>query len=64
MKAQLDQLSSAIRTVKEQRLPPGMDPQQFAVQKRQQLDQLMQARAQLAKDFTKQIAETKRQSSR
>jgi len=64
MKAQLDQLSGAIRAVKEQKLPPGMDPQQFAVQKRDRLTQLQQARAQLAQEFTKSVAETKRQSSR
>jgi len=41
-----------------------MTPAQFAVQKRQQLDQLLQARAQLAKDFTATLAETKRQAVR
>jgi hypothetical protein len=64
MKASLDQLSGQIRKVKEQRLPPGMDPKQFAIQKREQLDELMKARADLAKQFNAQIAETKRQSSR
>ena len=64
MKAQLDQLSGAIRTVKEQKLPPGMNPQQFAVQKREQLTQLQKARAEVAQEFTKSIAEIKRQSSR
>jgi len=64
MRAQLDKLSSAIRTVKEQKLPPGMSAQQFAVQKRNQITQLQQARAQLAQDFTRAVAETKRQSSR
>jgi len=64
MKANLDALSGEIRKVKEQRLPPGMRPQQFAIQKRQQLTQLQQQRAQLAQDFLKQVAETKRQSSR
>jgi hypothetical protein len=64
MRAQLDQINNAIRTIKEQRLPSGMTPAQFAVQKRQQLDQLLQARAQLAKDFTATLAETKRQAVR
>jgi hypothetical protein len=64
MKAKLDQLSGQIRKVKEQRLPSGMDSKQFAIQKREQLDELMQTRAELAKQFSAQIAETKRQSSR
>jgi len=64
MRAQLDQLSNAIRTVKERRLPAGMTPAEFAAQKRQQLTELQQARAQLAKDFTASLAEIKRQSSR
>jgi hypothetical protein len=64
MRAQLDQINGAIRALKEQRLPTGMAPAQFATQKRQQLDQLLQARAQMAKDFTATLAETKRQSSR
>ena len=64
MRAQLDQINGAIRALKEQRLPTGMAPAEFAVQKRQQLDQLLQARAQMAKDFTATLAETKRQSSR
>jgi hypothetical protein len=64
MKSQLDQLSNAIRTVKEQRLPAGMAPAEFAAQKRRQLTELQQARAQLAKDFTASLAEIKRQSSR
>jgi len=64
MKAQLDQLSGEIRKVKEQRLPPGMDPKQFALQKRDQLTQLQKARADLAKQFTTQVVETKRQASR
>ena len=64
MKANLDALSGEIRKVKEQRLPPGMSPQQFAVQKREQLTQLQQQRAKLAQDFLKQVAETKRQVSR
>jgi hypothetical protein len=64
MKANLDALSGEIRKVKEQRLPPGMSPQQFAVQKREQLTQLQQQRAKLAQDFLKQVAETKRQASR
>ena len=38
--------------------------QMFAIQKREQLDELMQTRAELAKQFSAQIAETKRQSSR
>ena len=64
MKAKLDQLSGQIRKVKEQRLPSGMDSKQFAIQKREQLDELMRTRAELAKQFSAQIAETKRQSSR
>ena len=64
MKAQLDQLSNAIRTVKEQRLPTGMSPAQFAAQKRQQLTELQQARSKLAQEFTANLAEIKRQSSR
>jgi hypothetical protein len=64
MKANLDALSGEIRKIKEQRLPPGMSPQQFAVQKREQLTQLQQQRAQLAQNFLKQVGETKRQSSR
>jgi hypothetical protein len=64
MKAQLDQLSGAIRAVKEQKLPPGVSPQQFAIEKRDRLTQLQQARAELAKQFTKTVAETKLQSSR
>jgi hypothetical protein len=64
MKAQLDQLSNAIRTVKEQRLPAGMSPAQFAAQKRQQLTELQQARSKLAQEFTANLAEIKRQSSR
>jgi hypothetical protein len=64
MRSQLDQLSNAIRTVKERRLPAGMAPAEFAAQKRQQLTELQQARAQLAKDFTASLAEIKRQSSR
>ena len=64
MRSQLDQLSNAIRVVKERRLPAGMAPAEFAAQKRQQLTELQQARAQLAKDFTANLAEIKRQSSR
>ena len=64
MKASLDALSGEMRKIKEQRLPPGMSPQQFAVQKRQQLTQLQEQRAKLAQDFLKQVAETKRQASR
>lgn len=64
MKSKLDSLSSSIRKVKEQTLPPSADPQQFAIQKRQQLDALTKARSDLATAYTKTIAETKRQSSR
>jgi hypothetical protein len=64
MKASLDQLSGEIRRVKEQRLPQGADPKQFAIEKRTRLDEMMKTRADLAKQFNAQIAETKRQSSR